>query len=160
MEIANIDAERTVEEQRISMQQAVNNREIERDRLVETARIEQKKTIELPDQDRTIAVAERSKAQSEAERAANQARSAAVREEERVATARDVEVADSLRVPRPSWSICGGPRRGRSRGLGRSSPRIAVRHSSCPRTPPVSSWREERRLRRYVAGRVASSIRT
>ncbi len=48
--------------------------------------VEQKKTIELAEQDRAIAIAEKSRAQSEAKADADQARAQAVKAEEEVIT--------------------------------------------------------------------------
>lgn len=91
---AKIAAQRAVEEQRISMDQMLKEREIEKIKNVNTAEVNQKKFVELAEQDRAIAIAEKSRAQSEAQAAADTARAEAVRAAEQVDTVREVERAE------------------------------------------------------------------
>ncbi len=55
---------------------------------------EQKKTIELAEQDRAIAIAEKSRAESEAKAQADKARAEAVKAEEEVVTVRETQRAE------------------------------------------------------------------
>ncbi len=91
---AKLAARRTVEEQRIAMEQQLREREIEKARNVDTAQVNQKKFVELAEQERAIAIAEKSRAQSEAQTAADLARAGAVKAHEQVETVREVERAE------------------------------------------------------------------
>lgn len=91
---ANIDAERTIAEQKLAMDQHVRERDIARERAVETAEIERKKTVELADQDRAIAIAGKTKEQSVAQAEADRARALAIKAAEQITTAKETEIAE------------------------------------------------------------------
>lgn len=91
---AKIAADRAIQDQRIAMEQQLREREVAKARAVETAQIEQQKTVQLAEQERAIAIAEKSRAQSEAQAAADLARASAVQAQEQVDTVREVERAE------------------------------------------------------------------
>ena len=62
--------------------------------MIQKAQVEQKKTIELAEQDRAIAIAEKSRAESEAKAQADKARAEAVKAEEEVVTVRETQRAE------------------------------------------------------------------
>lgn len=93
-EEAQIAAEREVELKRIASARDVENENILKSQLVQKAQVEQKKTIELAEQDRAIAIAEKSRAESEAKAQADQARAQAVKAEEEVLTVRETQRAE------------------------------------------------------------------
>lgn len=93
-EEARIAAEREVEIKRIASARDVENENILKAQLIQKAQVEQKKTIELAEQDRAIAIAEKSRAESEAKALADQARAAAVKAEEEVLTVRETQRAE------------------------------------------------------------------
>ena len=93
-EEARIAAEREVELKRIASARDVENENILKSQLVQKAQVEQKKTIELAEQDRAIAIAEKSRAESEAKAQADQARAQAVKAEEEVLTVRETQRAE------------------------------------------------------------------
>ncbi|MBJ9985650.1 flotillin family protein [Acinetobacter sp. S40] len=93
-EEARIAAEREVEIKRIASARDVENENILKSQLIQKAQVEQKKTIELAEQDRAIAIAEKSRAESEAKALADQARAAAVKAEEEVLTVRETQRAE------------------------------------------------------------------
>ena len=67
---------------------------IQKAQLIQKAQVEQKKTIELAEQDRAIAIAEKSRAESEAKAQADLARAQAVKAEEEVVTVRQIQQAE------------------------------------------------------------------
>lgn len=91
-EEAQIAAEREVELKRIASARDIEN--ILKAQLIQKAQVEQKKTIELAEQDRAIAIAEKSRAESEAKAQADQARAEAVKAEELVLTVRETQRAE------------------------------------------------------------------
>ena len=93
-EEARIAAEREVELKRIAAARDVENENILKAQLVQKAQVEQKKTIELAEQDRAIAIAEKSRAESEAKAQADLARAQAVKAEEEVVTVRQIQQAE------------------------------------------------------------------
>ncbi|ENV34991.1 flotillin family protein [Acinetobacter gerneri] len=93
-EEAQIAANREVELKRIASARDVENENILKAQLIQKAQVEQKKTIELAEQDRAIAIAEKSRAESEAKAQADQARAAAVKAEEEVLTVRETQRAE------------------------------------------------------------------
>ena len=93
-EEAQIAAEREVELKRIASARDVENENILKAQLIQKAQVEQKKTIELAEQDRAIAIAEKSRAESEAKAQADQARAQAVKAEEEVLTVRETQRAE------------------------------------------------------------------
>lgn len=93
-EEARIAAEREVELKRIASARDVENENILKSQLIQKAQVEQKKTIELAEQDRAIAIAEKSRAESEAKAQADQARAQAVKAEEEVLTVRETQRAE------------------------------------------------------------------
>ncbi|MHA3891288.1 flotillin family protein [Acinetobacter sp. GXMZU3951] len=93
-EEARIAAEREVELKRIASARDVENENILKAQMVQKAQVEQKKTIELAEQERAIAVAEKSRAESEAKAQADQARAQAVKAEEEVLTVRETQRAE------------------------------------------------------------------
>jgi uncharacterized membrane protein YqiK len=72
----------------------VENENIQKAQLIQKAQVEQKKTIELAEQDRAIAIAEKSRAESEAKAQADKARAEAVKAEEEVVTVRETQRAE------------------------------------------------------------------
>jgi uncharacterized membrane protein YqiK len=76
------------------MMQRIKERDIARERIIETSEIERRKAVELAEQERAIAIASKSKAQSEAQSEADRARALAVQAEEQVATMRAREQAE------------------------------------------------------------------
>lgn len=94
VDTAKIVAERAVEEERIEKERIIKEKDISRIRSVDTAEIEQRKTIELAEQDKAIAIAEKTKEQSEAQAEADQARQKAVKESEMVNTVRETQIAE------------------------------------------------------------------
>ncbi|TCM69941.1 putative membrane protein YqiK [Acinetobacter calcoaceticus] len=97
-EEAQIAAEREVELKRIASARDVENENILKSQLVQKAQVEQKKTIELAEQDRAIAIAEKSRAESEAKAQADQARAQAVKAEEEVLTVRETQRAERAKA--------------------------------------------------------------
>ncbi len=97
-EEAQIAAEREVELKRIASARDVENENILKSQLVQKAQVEQKKTIELAEQDRAIAIAEKSRAESEAKALADQARAQAVKAEEEVLTVRETQRAERAKA--------------------------------------------------------------
>ena len=93
-EEAQIAAEREVELKRIASARDIENENILKAQLIQKAQVEQKKTIELAEQDRAIAIAEKSRAESEAKAQADQARAEAVKAEELVLTVRETQRAE------------------------------------------------------------------
>ncbi|AOA57720.1 flotillin family protein [Acinetobacter larvae] len=93
-EEAQIAANREVELKRIVSARDVENENILKQQLVQKAQVEQKKTIELAEQDRAIAIAEKSRAESEAKAQADRARAQAVQAEEEVMTVRETQRAE------------------------------------------------------------------
>jgi len=94
VDTAKIVAERAVEEEQIEKERIIKEKDISRIRSVDTAEIEQRKTIELAEQDKAIAIAEKTKEQSEAQAEADQARQKAVKESEMVNTVRETQIAE------------------------------------------------------------------
>lgn len=94
VDTAHIAAERAVEEERIEKERIIKEKDISRIRSVDTAQIEQRKTIELAEQDKAIAIAEKTKEQSEAQAEADQARQKAVKESEMITTVRETQIAE------------------------------------------------------------------
>ena len=97
-EEARIAAEREIELKRIGSARDVANENILKEQLVQKAQVEQKKTIELAEQDRAIAIAEKSRAESEAKAQADQARAQAVKAEEEVITVRETQRAERAKA--------------------------------------------------------------
>ncbi|WP_139852656.1 flotillin family protein [Acinetobacter pullicarnis] len=97
-EEAQIAAEREVELKRIGSARDVENENILKAQLIQKAQVEQKKTIELAEQDRAIAIAEKSRAESEAKALADQARAQAVKAEEEVLTVRETQRAERAKA--------------------------------------------------------------
>ncbi|WP_423855645.1 flotillin family protein [Acinetobacter guillouiae] len=97
-EEAQIAAEREVELKRIASARDVENENIQKAQLIQKAQVEQKKTIELAEQDRAISIAEKSRAESEAKALADQARAQAVKAEEEVTTVRETQRAERLKA--------------------------------------------------------------
>ena len=93
-EEARIAAEREVDLKRITAARDVENQNIQKSHILQQAQVEQKKTIELAEQDRAIAIAEKSRAESEAKAHADQARAQAVKAEEEVITVRQIQQAE------------------------------------------------------------------
>lgn len=97
-EEARIAAEREIELKRIGSARDVANENILKEQLVQKAQVEQKKTIELAEQDRAIAIAEKSRAESEAKAQADLARAQAVKAEEEVITVRETQRAERAKA--------------------------------------------------------------
>ncbi|QIC70850.1 flotillin family protein [Acinetobacter indicus] len=97
-EEARIAAEREIELKRIGSARDVTNENILKEQLVQKAQVEQKKTIELAEQDRAIAIAEKSRAESEAKAQADLARAQAVKAEEEVITVRETQRAERAKA--------------------------------------------------------------
>ncbi|MDM1756071.1 flotillin family protein [Acinetobacter sp. 256-1] len=97
-EEARIAADREVELKRIASARDVENENIVKAQLIQKAQVEQKKTIELAEQDRAIAIAEKSRAESEAKALADQARAQAVKAEEEVLTVRETQRAERIKA--------------------------------------------------------------
>lgn len=97
-EEARIAAEREIELKRIGSARDVANENILKEQLVQKAQVEQKKTIELAEQDRAIAIAEKSRAESEAKAQADLARAQAVKAEEEVVTVRETQRAERAKA--------------------------------------------------------------
>lgn len=97
-EEAQIAASREVEIKRIASARDVENENIVKAQLIQKAQVEQKKTIELAEQDRAIAIAEKSRAESEAKALADQARAQAVKAEEEVLTVRETQRAERAKA--------------------------------------------------------------
>ena len=91
---ARIAAEREVELKRIASARDIENENILKEQQIQKAQVEQKKTIEIAEQDRAIAIAEKSKAESEAKAQADKARAEAVKAEEEVVTVRETQRAE------------------------------------------------------------------
>lgn len=87
-------SERSVKEAEIDKDVAVQTRQIEADRQTQVKHAEQRKSIELANQDTQIAIATKSREQSVADAEANRARADAAKAEELVKTSRDVTVAE------------------------------------------------------------------
>jgi len=83
IEMAQIQANRELEEQRILNEQAVKQQDIERE-----------KSVELTNQDRDIAVANKSQERSKAEKDARLAEAQTAAAQEKVITARETEIAN------------------------------------------------------------------
>lgn len=97
-EEARIAAEREIELKRIGSARDVANENILKEQLIQKAQVEQKKTIELAEQDRAIAIAEKSRAESEAKAQADLARAQAVKAEEEVITVRETQRAERAKA--------------------------------------------------------------
>ena len=97
-EEARIAAEREIELKRIGSARDGANENILKEQLVQKAQVEQKKTIELAEQDRAIAIAEKSRAESEAKAQADLARAQAVKAEEEVITVRETQRAERAKA--------------------------------------------------------------
>jgi len=95
---AKIAADREVELKRIAADRDIENENILKAQAIQKAQVEQKKTIELAEQDRAIAIAEKSRAESEAKALADQARAQAVKAEEEVNTVRETQRAERLKA--------------------------------------------------------------
>lgn len=102
---ARIEAERAVNEKRIVAERSVKeadieknlvlqSKQIEADRQTQVKTAEQRKQIEIANQDTQIAIATKSREQSEADAAANLALAESVKAEELVKTAREIAVAE------------------------------------------------------------------
>lgn len=65
-----------------------------KEQQIQKAKVEQKKTIEIAEQDRAIAIAQKSQAESEAKAKADLARAEAVKAEEEVITVRQIKQAE------------------------------------------------------------------
>ncbi|MDQ8951571.1 flotillin family protein [Acinetobacter rudis] len=97
-EEAQIAANREVELKRIASARDVENENIIKAQQIQKAQVEQKKTIELAEQDRAIAIAEKSRAESEAKAQADLARAQAVKAEEEVLTVRETQRAERAKA--------------------------------------------------------------
>ena len=95
---AKIAADRQVQLKRIAADRDIENENILKAQAIQKAQVEQKKTIELAEQDRAIAIAEKSRAESEAKALADQARAQAVKAEEEVTTVRETQRAERLKA--------------------------------------------------------------
>ena len=95
---AKIIADRQVELKRIAADRDIENENIIKSQAIQKAQVEQKKTIELAEQDRAIAIAEKSRAESEAKALADQARAQAVKAEEEVITVRETQRAERVKA--------------------------------------------------------------
>ncbi|WP_338559031.1 flotillin family protein [Acinetobacter sp. KS-LM10] len=95
---AKIVADRQVELKRIAADRDIENENIIKSQAIQKAQVEQKKTIELAEQDRAIAIAEKSRAESEAKALADQARAQAVKAEEEVITVRETQRAERVKA--------------------------------------------------------------
>ena len=93
-EEARIAAEREVELKQIAAQRDIDNENILKEQQIQKAKVEQKKTIEIAEQDKAIAIAQKSQAESEAKAAADLARAEAVKAEEEVVTVRQIKQAE------------------------------------------------------------------
>jgi uncharacterized membrane protein YqiK len=89
-----IEAERQVKESEIDKNLALQTRQIESDRQTQVKQAEQRKQIEIANQETQIAVANKSREQSEANAEANLALAEAVKAEEGVKTSREVAMAE------------------------------------------------------------------
>ena len=95
---AKIAADREVQLKQIAADRDIENENILKAQAIQKAQVEQKKTIELAEQDRAIAIAEKSRAESEAKALADQARAQAVKAEEEVTTVRETQRAERLKA--------------------------------------------------------------
>lgn len=95
---AKIASDREVQLKRIAADRDIENENILKAQAIQKAQVEQKKTIELAEQDRAIAIAEKSRAESEAKALADQARATAVKAEEEVTTVRETQRAERLKA--------------------------------------------------------------
>ena len=95
---AKIAADREVQLKRIAADRDIENENILKAQAIQKAQVEQKKTIELAEQDRAIAIAEKSRAESEAKALADQARAQAVKAEEEVTTVRETQRAERIKA--------------------------------------------------------------
>ena len=95
---AKIAADRQVQLKKIAADRDIENENILKAQAIQKAQVEQKKTIELAEQDRAIAIAEKSRAESEAKALADQARAQAVKAEEEVTTVRETQRAERLKA--------------------------------------------------------------
>ncbi|AYO55295.1 flotillin family protein [Acinetobacter wuhouensis] len=95
---AKIIADRQVQLKKIAADRDIENENILKAQAIQKAQVEQKKTIELAEQDRAIAIAEKSRAESEAKALADQARAQAVKAEEEVTTVRETQRAERLKA--------------------------------------------------------------
>lgn len=95
---AKIAADREVQLKRIAADRDIENENILKAQAIQKAQVEQKKTIELAEQDRAIAIAEKSRAESEAKAFADQARAQAVKAEEEVTTVRETQRAERIKA--------------------------------------------------------------
>ncbi|RZG79693.1 flotillin family protein [Acinetobacter sp. WCHAc060033] len=95
---AKIVADRQVQLKKIAADRDIENENILKAQAIQKAQVEQKKTIELAEQDRAIAIAEKSRAESEAKALADQARAQAVKAEEEVTTVRETQRAERLKA--------------------------------------------------------------
>lgn len=95
---AKIAADRQVQLKQIAADRDIESENILKAQAIQKAQVEQKKTIELAEQDRAIAIAEKSRAESEAKALADQARAQAVKAEEEVTTVRETQRAERLKA--------------------------------------------------------------
>ena len=95
---AKIASDRQVQLKQIAADRDIENENILKAQAIQKAQVEQKKTIELAEQDRAIAIAEKSRAESEAKALADQARAQAVKAEEEVTTVRETQRAERLKA--------------------------------------------------------------
>ena len=95
---AKIASDRQVQLKKIAADRDIENENILKAQAIQKAQVEQKKTIELAEQDRAIAIAEKSRAESEAKALADQARAQAVKAEEEVTTVRETQRAERLKA--------------------------------------------------------------
>ena len=93
-EEARIAAQREVELKQIAAQRDIDNENILKEQQIQKAKVEQKKTIEIAEQDKAIAIAQESQAESEAKAKADLARAEAVKAEEEVITVRQIQQAE------------------------------------------------------------------
>ena len=91
---AKIASDRQVQLKQIAADRDIENENILKAQAIQKAQVEQKKTIELAEQDRAIAIAEKSRAESEAKALADKARAEAVKAEEEVVTVRETQRAE------------------------------------------------------------------
>lgn len=93
-EEARIAAQREVELKQIASNRDIENENILKEQQIQKAKVEQKKAIEIAEQDKAIAIAQKSQAESEAKAKADQARAEAVKAEEEVITVRQIQQAE------------------------------------------------------------------
>jgi uncharacterized membrane protein YqiK len=94
VEQKRILAEKAVKEAEIDKQLVIQTRQIDADRATQVKSAEQRRSVEIANQETQIAIANKSREQSDADAAAHAALAEAVKAEEGVKTARDVAVAE------------------------------------------------------------------